>query len=39
MDEEAFRTYIAEFNAANFGALAWYYGRFTRIRIGRHSES
>jgi SnoaL-like domain len=25
MDEAAFRTYIAEFNAANFGALARYY--------------
>jgi hypothetical protein len=25
MDEEAFRTYIAEFNAANFDALARYY--------------
>lgn len=26
MDEEVFRTYIAEFNAANFDALARYYG-------------
>ena len=25
MDEEVFRTYIAEFNAANFDALARYY--------------
>ena len=25
MDEEAFRAYIAEFNAANFDALARYY--------------